>query len=353
MTLERTLTEIDHALNRLACTQIVEGTGDGQAVTAALEAHAATLGAWETPAARDLAETLRTLAASGASGEDKLGAALAVVGRFAGASATCPDATADHEQPDACHKAVSHEAHEGHEEEEPNESFLRDLRDLRGESLRDLRGEAAHGDRHEPVAADDLAALQGDAEMAELFIGEALDHLGTIESKLLALEERPGDTGLLNDIFRPFHTIKGNAGALGLLGVQRVAHTVETLLDLARSGRHRIGPTEVDLVLRAVDVLTLMVNDIGRRLEGAQPAALGDAAASLVESVKRAIEGGRAIALDPMNGRDRRTIHISVREYEGVATMSIGEGRFRQVVVVPEGAPEYEEAVRQSQGSPE
>jgi spoIIIJ-associated protein len=66
--------------------------------------------------------------------------------------------------------------------------------------------------------------------------------------------------------------------------------------------------------------------------------------------VKRAIEGGRAIALDPMNGRDRRTVHISVREYDGVATMSIGEGRFRQVVVVPEGAPEYEEALRQSQG---
>ena len=69
--------------------------------------------------------------------------------------------------------------------------------------------------------------------------------------------------------------------------------------------------------------------------------------------VKRALEGGRAIALDPMNGRDRRTIHISVREYEGVATMSIGEGRFRQVVVVPAGAPEYEEALRQSQGSSE
>lgn len=69
--------------------------------------------------------------------------------------------------------------------------------------------------------------------------------------------------------------------------------------------------------------------------------------------VKRALEGGRAIALDPMNGRDRRTIHISVRSYEGVATMSIGEGRFRQVVVVPAGAPEYEEALQQSQGSPE
>jgi hypothetical protein len=28
--------------------------------------------------------------------------------------------------------------------------------------------------------------------------------------------------------------------------------------------------------------------------------------------------------------------------------MSTGEGRFRQVVVVPEGAPEFEDAVRES-----
>jgi hypothetical protein len=28
--------------------------------------------------------------------------------------------------------------------------------------------------------------------------------------------------------------------------------------------------------------------------------------------------------------------------------MSVGEGRYRQVVVVPEGAPEYDEALRQS-----
>jgi two-component system chemotaxis sensor kinase CheA len=270
VTLERTLTEIDHALNRLACVQIVEGTVGGQAVTVALEAHAATLAGWETPAARDLAGTLRTLAASGASEEDKLSAALAVVGRFAGASATCPDATADHGQPVA----------------EPDPA-----RDS-GPGTRGS-GPEPRASSPEPLGAeDDLTALQGDAEMAELFIGEALDHLGTIESKLLALEEHPGDNGLLNDIFRPFHTIKGNAGALGLLGVQAVAHTVETLLDLARSGRYRIGQTEVDLVLRAVDVLTLMINDIGRRLEGAPPAALGDAAASLVESVKRVIEGG-------------------------------------------------------------
>jgi predicted RNA-binding protein Jag len=49
-----------------------------------------------------------------------------------------------------------------------------------------------------------------------------------------------------------------------------------------------------------------------------------------------------------MNSRDRRAIHIVVREMSGVATMSIGEGRYRQVLVVPEGAPEYEEAMSQA-----
>jgi predicted RNA-binding protein Jag len=49
-----------------------------------------------------------------------------------------------------------------------------------------------------------------------------------------------------------------------------------------------------------------------------------------------------------MNSRDRRTIHVTIRDIEGVATTSIGEGRYRQVLVVPEGAPEYEDALGES-----
>ncbi len=52
------------------------------------------------------------------------------------------------------------------------------------------------------------------------------------------------------------------------------------------------------------------------------------------------------MALDPMNGRDRRALHMAVREIDGVLTMSVGTGRYRQVVIVPEGAPEYEEAAK-------
>jgi two-component system chemotaxis sensor kinase CheA len=127
--------------------------------------------------------------------------------------------------------------------------------------------------------------------MADLFLAESLDHLGTIEAALLALEERPGDTTLLNDIFRPFHTIKGNAGALGVTSVQEVAHHVENLLDLARSGRHTMAPADVDVVLRAVDVLSSMIRDVGGRLNGQTPADLAPAAHALIEAVEGCISG--------------------------------------------------------------
>ncbi len=109
---------------------------------------------------------------------------------------------------------------------------------------------------------------------------------------------------------------------------------------------------------RAVDALQLLVNQSAMRAgDDAKRVVLDvegntDAREEFLERlaervVKRAKDGGRAVALDPMNARERRTIHLSVREHRGMATMSIGEGRYRQVVVVPEGADEYEEALRQ------
>ncbi len=110
---------------------------------------------------------------------------------------------------------------------------------------------------------------------------------------------------------------------------------------------------------RAVDALALLVNQAAQQgnedakkvvldVEG-NTEAREDFLSRLAErAISRARDAGRAIALDPMNGRDRRIIHLAVREADGVASMSVGEGRYRQVVVVPEGAPEYDEALRQS-----
>lgn len=61
-------------------------------------------------------------------------------------------------------------------------------------------------------------------------------------------------------------------------------------------------------------------------------------------AARRAEDTGRTVALEPMNARDRRIIHVALREVEGIETLSRGEDRYRQVLVVPEGAAEFDEA---------
>lgn len=113
---------------------------------------------------------------------------------------------------------------------------------------------------------------------------------------------------------------------------------------------------------RAVDALQLLVNQAALRAgDDAKRVVLdvegnSEAREQFLERlaervVRRATEGGRAVALDPMNARERRIIHLAVREHPGMATMSVGEGRYRQVVVVPEGAPEYQDALEQTEAA--
>jgi spoIIIJ-associated protein len=110
---------------------------------------------------------------------------------------------------------------------------------------------------------------------------------------------------------------------------------------------------------RTVDALQLLANQAAGRIAAEPPRVVLDVGGDLEErearltklaqrAAQRARETGRAVRLDPMDGRDRRVIHMALRDDEDIATMSTGEGRFRQVVVVPEGAPEFEDAVRES-----
>jgi len=110
---------------------------------------------------------------------------------------------------------------------------------------------------------------------------------------------------------------------------------------------------------RAVDALQLLANQAAKQREGdttrividveGNAEAREDLLTRLASrAAGRARQTGRAVALDAMNGRDRRTIHMALQDEADVATMSVGEGRYRQVVIVPEGAPEYENARRES-----
>ena len=101
-----------------------------------------------------------------------------------------------------------------------------------------------------------------DPEIFADFIVEAREHLETIEPALLELEKSPDNTALLNDIFRPMHSLKGASGFLGLNKINGLAHKAESILDDLRTGKMVVTPEIMDLILSATDALTSMINNL-------------------------------------------------------------------------------------------
>jgi two-component system chemotaxis sensor kinase CheA len=87
------------------------------------------------------------------------------------------------------------------------------------------------------------------------FFEESFEGLDTMETALLGLDLATLDTEAINLIFRAAHSIKGGAATFGFASVADYTHGVETLLDRMRAGKHVVTQSDVDLLLRVVDVL--------------------------------------------------------------------------------------------------
>jgi two-component system, chemotaxis family, sensor kinase CheA len=74
-------------------------------------------------------------------------------------------------------------------------------------------------------------------DLTKEFLAESQEGLDRMERGLTELETRPDDTGLLGEIFRTVHTIKGTTGFLGFDRLEKLAHAGEHLLGSLRDGR--------------------------------------------------------------------------------------------------------------------
>lgn len=101
-----------------------------------------------------------------------------------------------------------------------------------------------------------------DTDLLAGFIEEAFEHLESIEVNVLELEQSPDDQDIINNIFRPFHTIKGVSGFLNLKTINRLAHATENLLDDVRNGKRAMDSAVIDIVLTVGDALKSMVENI-------------------------------------------------------------------------------------------
>jgi two-component system chemotaxis sensor kinase CheA len=134
--------------------------------------------------------------------------------------------------------------------------------------------------------------LAQDPELLSDFILESREHLATIESQSMVLEQNPADQEAIHAIFRGFHTIKGLAGFLELASIQETAHEVETLLDGARNGQLQITPQVIDVVLAGADYLREAIACVEASLHSATPPPM-PAAGQVLKRIRRLLDSNR------------------------------------------------------------
>ena len=143
-----------------------------------------------------------------------------------------------------------------------------------------------------PDAAPQEATViaEDDVPLVLDFVAEANEHIEAAEAGLLELESKPGDSEVLNQIFRAFHTIKGMAGFLNLAEIGSLAHSAENLLDGARKGELVIAGDRGDVVFESIDMLKKMIAGLKESVDAGGAVAAQQGLGDLLTKLKAAVE---------------------------------------------------------------
>ncbi|MBT9176082.1 MAG: Chemotaxis protein CheA [Firmicutes bacterium] len=95
-----------------------------------------------------------------------------------------------------------------------------------------------------------------------LFLDEAEEIVDRLALNLVSFEKHPSDTGLINEVFRDAHTIKGSAAAMGFTQMASVAHQMENVLTLLRQGQVTPEPALFSALLSGLDALRQIKHDV-------------------------------------------------------------------------------------------
>ncbi len=96
---------------------------------------------------------------------------------------------------------------------------------------------------------------------ANAFKEEATELLAVLETSLLELEGSPDDKGLIDQVFRALHTIKGSGSMFGFEALSKFVHNIETAYDLVRNEKFTVSQELIDLTLAAKDQISIMINN--------------------------------------------------------------------------------------------
>ncbi len=100
------------------------------------------------------------------------------------------------------------------------------------------------------------------SSIIEFFLVEAGEHLQNLNTGLLSLEKDPSDNGMIDELFRAAHTLKGSAAMMGFQGVSDIAHKAEDMLGMFRSASIPINKKTLNFLFDCVDAVKLLVDGI-------------------------------------------------------------------------------------------
>lgn len=93
------------------------------------------------------------------------------------------------------------------------------------------------------------------SQYLEIFIDETSEHLQNLSQQLMSLEEEPGNSDTINEIFRAAHSLKGMAGTMGFKRMQNLTHVMENVFSEVRNGKMSVTANLVDVLFQCLDAL--------------------------------------------------------------------------------------------------
>ena len=200
-----------------------------------------------------------------------------------------------------------------------------------------------------------MSDFGGMEDLLQDFLQEAHDLLSDVDNKLVELEKMPDDHGLLNDIFRGFHTVKGGAGFLNASELVTLCHLTENLFDRLRNGELELDAELMDVIMAATKGVRDMFGELGQMMlpQPADPqviAALQQALLGEQPVVKPVVVEPPLAAKPsstPVGEPDWNSLHAAVTGEPAAASVS-GE-----VIVKAEAVPEPVQSVSVPVAEPE
>jgi len=100
-----------------------------------------------------------------------------------------------------------------------------------------------------------------DEELRSIFQIASEEHLQKLDDGLLHLEKNPHDQANLEEIMREAHSLKGDAGMLGLKDISTLAHQMEHILGSIKRGEVELSPNISDRLYQGLDAIRQLVTE--------------------------------------------------------------------------------------------